>query len=224
MSEIERATDRMLYDVMEGIYVSDGGRSFRTDYHVHRKILFWNEKRCFSLSLQPNYQTISSRTMLTLRFKNEAFLYQIYVISEEENLNSKSFGYDGYIAFQKRIVKRLKRRGCVNYTEKYGNCTGREYCLERCIARNFIERYNRTTFGYDYNRDNYRYPVIDRDWFSTSEWAISRLMDIPKDKKIPEKACNEIKFERTAYIKQIIICLTVREFFHHGESKELRLL
>ena len=206
MSEIEKATEGVLDDALEGIYLSDGGRLFRTDCQVHPKFLFRNYHRCFPLSIQPNYQTIPSRPILTVRLKENIYS-QLYVLSEEENLNSKSFEYE--YAFQKRIVKRLKSRGCVNYTEKYVNCTGRQNCVERCIARKFIEKYNRTTFGY------YEDLVIDRDWFSLSEWNTSRLM-YPKDKRIylnisreceeniiPElKSCDETKFERTVEINQ----------------------
>ena len=39
MSEIERVTDGTLDDHLEDIYVNYPGRSFRTDYHVHPKVL-----------------------------------------------------------------------------------------------------------------------------------------------------------------------------------------
>ena len=212
MLEIERATDRTLGNALEGIHMSDEGRQFPIDYHVHHKILFFGYKRCFPLSIHPTYQTIPSRPILTVRFKKNV-IYQLYVLSEEEDLNSQSFLYLGNYAFQKRIVKRLKSNGgCVNYDEKYGNCTGRQNCVERCIARKFLERYNRTTFG--------MYPslVIDRDWFRTSEWNTSQLMEIKNnpiqkitylnisnecEEEVPNlKECKEIKFEATVTIEQ----------------------
>ena len=203
---IERATDGMLDDVLESIHVSDGGRSFRTDYQVHRKILFFGYKRCFPLSIHPNYQIIiRSRPILTVRFKKYVF-YRLYVLSEEENLNGKSFEYKEFV-FQQRIVKRLKSRGCVDYKAKYGNCTGRQNCVERCIARKFMDRYKRTTFKICYEN-----LVIDRDWFSLLEWNTSKLMDPNEnlylnysrecEEKFPQKECDEIKFERTVPIKQ----------------------
>ena len=208
MWEIEKITDRMLGDVLKGIYVSDAGRSFRTDYQVHSKILFGYGRRCFPLSIHPNYQTIPSRPILTVTFKRYDYYYpQLHVLSEEENLNSKSFEYQSY-AFQKRVVKRLKGR-CLDYKVKYENCSGRQICVERCIARKFIERYNRTTFGIAGHG-----LVFDRDWFSPSEWNTSQLMNPYVDwslypnvsgeceEKFQAKACNEIKFERTVQIKQ----------------------
>ena len=211
MSEIQMVTDGVLNDALEGTYVNYGRSSFQTDYRVHHdKILFkmsfrylkMNLLRCFPLSIHPNYQTIPSNPMLTIRFKKKGF-YDLYVLSEDENLNSKSFEY--LFAFQKRIVKRLKsKEKCVDYKVEYGNCTGRQNCLERCISRKLIGRYNRTTF-YD--------QIIDRDWFSQSEWNTSQLMELSYDRcldvrreceeEIPdEKACEEITFEATVEIKQ----------------------
>ena len=206
VSELERATNGALNDVLEGIYVSDGGSSFRTDYQVHSKILFKNGARCFSLSIHPNYQTIPSRPKLIVRIKNQTYP-SLYVLSEEENLNSNSFWYYDF-AFQQRITKRLKSRGrCVDYKAKYGNCTGRQNCLERCIARKFLGRYNKTTWYYG--------QVIDRDWFSSMEWNTSKLMEIlygdqriyldvrrECEVEVPdEKACDETTFEATVGIQ-----------------------
>ena len=153
MLEIEKATDGGLDDTLEGIYVREGNRSYQTDFHVHQsKILFFRYKRCFLLSIYLNYRTIPSRPMLTVRLKKDVFSYNLnlYILSERENLTSKSFEYSGGLAFQKRIIKRLKSMGrCVNYEDKPTNCTGRQNCVERCITRKFIGRHNRTTFGVD---------------------------------------------------------------------------
>ena len=206
--DIETATDRALDDTLEGIYMSDGGRSFRIDYQVHhRKILFrimnTNLRRCFPLSIRPVYRTISSNPKLTIKYKDS--IPSVYVLSEEGNLNDKSFEYDSF-AFQKRIVKRLKSKGCADY--KYSNCTGRQNCLDRCMARKFMDRFNRTTFG-RYPDDH---PVIDRDWFSSFEWNTSHPMELNDSiilnhvrsecgKEIPDaKACNDTEFEETVRI------------------------
>ena len=211
MLEIERLTGGVLDDKLEGIFVTYGGRSFRTDYHVHPKVLFKQLSRCFLLSIYPNYQTIPSRSMLIVKFKNYRWFYQFYVLSEEENLSSESFWYSGRFNFQKRIVRKLESKGtCVNYMKKYTNCMGRRNCVERCISRKFLERYNKTFFGF------FPYPVIDRDWFSPSEWNTSRLiykMDKLKDlylniskeceEEVPDfKPCVEIKFVNTFGIEQ----------------------
>ena len=214
MSEIEKqATILALDDALGSIYASDGGRSFPIDWFIHPKILFKDERsfsRCFRLSVHLNYTMIPFQPKLTIEFKNDGFRSQIYLLSEEENLNSKSFEYNGRYAFQKRTVKRLNlNESCVDYKVKYANCTGRQNCVERCISRKFVERYNRTTFGSH---------LIDRDWFSASEWNTLELMRISLndrslyqaaylnaswecEKEIPrETPCNEISFERTVGI------------------------
>ena len=213
MLEIERATDRVLNDLLNGIYTNYLDRLFKADYQVHPKVLFKGETRCFRLSIYPNYQTEPSNPKLTIKFKKD-ILYEVYLLSKNENLNVDSFEHSGQFAFQKRIVKRLRSSGkCVDYAEKYTrNCTSRSNCIERCIQRRFIERFNRTTFGL------YRpFPVIDRDWFSSTEWNTSHLMKIGHhydsqkmiyissecSKKIPdEQPCNEIKFELTVETRQ----------------------
>ena len=220
MSEIERATNTALDDVLESIYLRDGGRSFRIDYLVdHRKILFkillqdsqakqLFLRRCFSLLIYPNYQTIPSRPKLTVRLKpklRKNHFFELYVLSEEENLNSKSFKYDGSFAFEKRIVKRLKGR-CVDYKAMYGNCTGRQNCVERCIGKNLMEKFNRIPFG-----PVNKYQMIDRDWFSLSEWNTTKpidpdrsiLLNVSREcEMMPEKACHETMFKPTVEIKK----------------------
>ena len=204
MLEIETATKKALDNALKGIYLTYGRRSFQTDYQVHPKVLFKNKKRCFPLSIQLNYQTIPCRPKLTIKFKKYS---EIFVLSEEKNLNDKSFEY-GEFAFQKRILKRMKGRGgCVDYKE-YVNCTGRQNCVERCIARKFIERYNRTRRfgGYTYS------PVIDKDWFSQLEWNTAKMMKPDsilypnihrKCEEVLAKECDETKFEETVLIGKL---------------------
>ena len=217
MLEIERATDGVLVDALEDIRVTYGWRSFPSDYQVyHHKTLFkmigGSFRRCFLLFIEPNYQTISSNPILRVRLKKFSSIYvpSLYVLSEKENLNRNSFQYY-QIAFQKRIVKRMKSKGrCIDYQEKYGSCTGRQNCVERCIARKFVERYNRTTAGISFYS-----LAIHRNWFSPSEWNTSQLIN-PTDglmlypnvsreceeKISDEKPCEETRFEGTVRIIQ----------------------
>ena len=217
MSEIERTTDRVLNDALKGIQVTFRGRSFRTDYHVHRKILFkillsGHFGRCFLLSIHPNYQTIPFGPKLTIRLKEKGYFSQLYFLSEGEDLNDNSFEYYGQFGIQERIVERFEsNKKCVNYKKKYENCTGRQNCLERCINRKFLEMSNRTTLGVP----GYR-PIIDRDWFNLSEWNTFQLMKSSyRDESLylnvsrqcgeeisDEKECDEIRFERTFRIKK----------------------
>ena len=208
MLEIEKATDGKLDDALESIYLNYLDRSFPIDYHVYPKVLFFSFQRCFLLSVHLNYQMQLFNPKLTIRFNDEDsfFFPDVYLLSENENLNYKSFKYSGEHAFQKRMVKRLRGR-CVDYKEKFENCTGRQNCVERCISRKFIERFNKTTW---YSQ------VIDRDWFSPTEWNTFKLMEIPDNnpsiferirgeclKEIPdEKACEEAEFKEAFEIPQ----------------------
>ena len=204
ISEIEKATDSALDDVLEGIYLDYQERLFRTDYQVQPKKMFKMYQRCFALSISLNYQMIPSNPMLAIKFKKP--YRQVYLLSENENLNEKSFLYTGFLAFQKRIKLRSSGK-CVNYQLKYVNCTGRQNCVERCINRKFMKTYKRTTFDFDL--------VIDRDWFSSSEWK-THPMEIPKENRsifedirknclqeiLDQKACLETEFEKASLISQ----------------------
>ena len=207
MSEIEKATQGALDDALESINQTYQGKSYQVDYLVQPKVLFKDKLRCFLFSIHPDYPTITSNLKLKIKFKKFHF-FEIRLLSTKENLNSDSFKYSNRFDFQKRIVKRLRISGrCVDYEEKYRNCMSRRNCVERCIGRKLVERYNRTNFGTDYNP-----LVLDRDWFSPNEWNTSKLIEIKDEdeediyksisdeclQEIPdEKPCNEIKFEET---------------------------
>ena len=186
MLEIERAADGVLNDQLEGIYTSCWKRSFRSKYQVHPKVLFkkmlYGHYRCFRLSIHPNYQAISPDPKLTIEFKKNSLSYNyavIYLLSINENLSGKSFEYSGRFVFRERIVRRLKLNGrCVDYEEKYaGNCTGRWNCVERCIARKHMDRYNEIAFG-KIDDD----PIIDKDWFSQAEWNTAQQIFVKYEK------------------------------------------
>ena len=208
MWEIEKATDLALNDML-GVYLDYQGRSFRTDYQVQPKKLFKNYHRCFELSIRPNYQMIPSHPKLKIKKTfNKRIYYDLYLLSDNENLNEKSFKYTGDYAFQKRMVTRLRSSGkCLDYELKYVNCTGRQNCLERCINKKLVEKHNRTTLSLDL--------VIDRDWISSVEWNTSYPIETtPASLKIYEdiekiclqeipdvEPCLEAKFETKVEIK-----------------------
>lgn len=212
MAEIERATDRALDDVLEGIYTNYRGKlSYRTNYRVHPAVLFKHllveygkyYGRCFSMSIQPNYQPTPSKPELIIRFKEKYPAYESYLLSENESLNGESFKYFGEYAFQKRMLKR--KTNCIDYAERYENCTSRRHCVERCSIRRFFDKYQKIFFGH---------PVIERDLFSETEWNSTHLVWIPyanrsiydelREKcleEIPnENLCLESEFKETVEI------------------------
>ena len=215
MGEIERATEGALDDVLEGIYMDYQGKTFTTDYLVRPIQIFKFGFRCFSLVVHPHYQTMTSSPILRIVFKEGVYTPHLYLLTEDENLNRKSFPYSGKYAFQKRIVRRLRLSGkCTDYGKKFVNCTGRQNCVEWCIARKFVESYNRTTFG---TGGFYYYQVIHKDWFSPTEWNTFRLMRIRNENQSiyesirqqclqeteNEKPCDEVRFEETVKISQL---------------------
>ena len=206
MSQIEEQTEGALNDVLDGIYTNYQGKSFGTNYRVQPKVLFFLFGRCFALTIYPNYQMILSSSKLRIKFKK--LNCQVYVLSEYENLSSESFQLPlGYSAVKKPLKSWKK---CVDYEKKNGNCMGRRNCVERCIGRKFMVRYNKTP--------SFSLPsvplAIDRDWFSLNEWNTSRPMEYSDERlcgniskeclqEIPdEKSCLEIKFEETVSIMQ----------------------
>ena len=203
MSEIEKVTDRALDNTLEGIWMNYQQRSFRIDYHVHPKVIFFKGGRCFSISIKLNYPIIPSNPKLAIKFKGGVF-GELYILSEKENLHHKSFKYSGTFAFMK---KEIRRSGdCLNYEEKFANCTSSWNCLEKCIGRKIMEKY-KITLG------TYNQPlVVDKDWFSPTKWNTSYPMnsiriyeDIHAEclKELPDKeACLVIKFEETVEITQ----------------------
>ena len=218
MSGIENATNGALDDALEGIYVSDRGRPFRVDYHVHPKVLFKGERRCFPLSIQTHYAIIPSYPKLTIKFKkyfNLRLLGELYLFPEKEHLNGNSFKYDAGFGIQQRIVDRSKSSlKCtdeklhekLNFEKNQSNCTGRFHCVDRCMHLKLIGKYKRIGFL------NLPYqPVLDRDWFNLTEWSTLHLMRWSKEnericehihteclQQIPnEKLCEETNFEKT---------------------------
>ena len=216
MSQIERATDKISNDVLEGVYLTYQNKLFSENFVIESKVVFRVTSRCFLMSIHPKYQLIPSEPKLTVKFKNYIH-YDLYLLSENENLNHKSlilhFGY--YYTIRKRRVKRLKSgRKCVHYEKKYVNCTERRNCVERCVSRKIQAKYNAILFGIIYAGTDYTL-IVDKDWFSSAEWNTSRPMNdvfenhreytpIFEDclKQIPnEKPCIETEFEKAEKFK-----------------------
>ena len=213
MLEIEKATDRALDDYLEGIYLNYQSRMFRMDYTPQPKVLFqFNNglSRCFSLLIRPDCQMMPSNPKLTIKFKWYA---QLYLLTENENFNENTFGYKEN-AFMMNMVKRLKSGGnCIDYEEKYANCTSRSHCVERCINRESFREFKNITFW------NLEQVVVDRDQFSQTEWntaypmkisfydpTFSKYKGIKKrcEGTIPDekKPCVEVKFEPAVGVVQ----------------------
>ena len=210
MSAIEKTTDRALDDHLEGIHLNYQGRKFRVNYILEPKALFtksWDGlKRCFILRILPDYQLMSSNPKFTIKFKNND--HKLYLLTKKESLSEKSLEYKPKKRFMKRVVKRLKQSGkCVNYRERYENCTSRLHCLDSCINRKALEKFEKILIDKG---------VVDKDQFSPREWGTTYPMEIPSygpnstihknlndecKKKFQDKPpCVEVTFKETLEI------------------------
>ena len=217
MLEIEKTTDDALDDLLAGIYLNYQGRKFRVNYILEPKVLFKKIldmfdseilSRCFSLLVLPDYQLMLSNPKLTIKLNLDIFSpLELYILTKNEDLNEETFRYSPERSFMKRVVKRLKRGGCVNYRERYVNCTSRRQCVERCTTRGALDKFKKILIGKK---------VVDKDQFSPEEWSTTYQIGIPHygpdrttyqnlseecEKKFQdERPCLEVTFNETAGI------------------------
>ena len=184
MSEIEKATDGALDDILEGIHLNYQGRLFRVNYITEPKVLFKEHAgvhRCFVLLIRPDYQAMPSNPKLTIKLKKESG-HIFYLLTENENLNHQTFQFSGR-TFKKRVARKLKQsKRCVNYRERYGNCTGRLHCVESCVNREALKKFEKIPIGE---------AVVDKDQFSLEEWNTTYSMKNSEDIRIIYQNLNE---------------------------------
>ena len=212
MPEITRATERALDNNLEGVYLNYQSRMFRVDYIREPKVLFrkifGGLFRCFSLIIRPDYQLMPSSPKLSIEFKSW-YGRELFLLTENENLSEETFQHDHRFAFKKSIVKRLKSSGkCVDYREKYSNCTSRSHCIAGCVNRRTIEMFGNLSLDF----------VIDRDQLKAADWNGAYLMEFSYfhpnrsayesihrqcSREIPdEEPCEQIRFEKTFELVQ----------------------
>ena len=220
--EIEKATDRTLDDHLKGISLNYQQRIFRVSYTIEPKVVFkytdlggfgfdYALCRCFFIAIRPNYEIMPSNPKLTIKLKVNYFNVKLYLLTKNENLNENTFAIDRKMAFKKRIVKRLESSGnCMNYQEKYSNCTSRLHCVESCINKKMFKKFENITL------DTVSKFAIDKDQFSQKDWNNAYLIPFSADslkiyknisqqclKEIPDKPpCLEIKFKKTIEVTE----------------------
>ena len=229
MSEIEKATDSALNDYLKGIYMNYQERLFKVDYITEPKVLFKKFaglRRCFSLLIFPDYHLMISNPKLTIKFKIFFPNLELFILTENEDLNQKTFKYSPKKAFMKTVLRRLKQTGrCVSYRESDTHCTGKMNCIENCINREAFEEFNKIVIDK---------AVIDKDQFNPEEWNTTYPMEVESYKpwlgrtdpnypiyenisswcfkKFQDDPCVEVEFNETRDIDSI-----------DGESKEIDL-
>lgn len=111
-----------------------------------------------------------------LKFKKNprdmhGYSFSLFLLEVDDVLTGNSFLYSGKFAFIKKKIKRSKRNGkCVDFEKTYRqlNCTSKRHCLDRCIARLFINKHHNIIVG-----DGMHPLVVDKDQFSLDEWQTS---------------------------------------------------
>ena len=192
---LEKATNRDLNDSIKKIYLQFQNKKSKIDWKIKKnKVLFrrvdfdWRYKflRCFQIEIyprEPKYQSLLATSKLRIEFKHDD--YVLYLISRDENFNSKSYRV-GEFDFIKKIEKRLKsneKENCLDYKETCLYCNSKKNCIDRCSSVKFVEKYKNASF----------YAVIDKKHFSVDQWKNSFINDSLDYSKIKEECEKEFK-------------------------------
>ena len=202
---LEKATDRSINDSISEIYLQFQNEKSKIDWTINKdKVLFkylpsGTISRCFQIEIyprEPKYQSLLALSKLRIEFKHVD--YELYLISKDENFNSKSYQVSEF-NFIKKIEKRLKsnkKENCLDYKEAYSYCNSKQNCIDRCFSVEFVERYKNASF----------YAIINREHFTVDQWNNSFINDfqdygeIKKECQLEfqKKNCIEIVFEENS--------------------------
>ena len=203
LKQIEEATDSVFNDTIDEIYLQFQNKKIKTNWSLTSKVFFKEKEeytgrfyiyiltRCFQIEAnptEPNYQSLLATSKLIAKFKIKT--YDIYLLTEEERFNLKSYQYSSRM-FLKVIKKRMG--GCADYDKKYFDCNSKQNCIDRCVNKRFFETYKSITI----------YSIVDKDHFTKDQWSNSfpnnNFIIFNKTKQECEKEfkddCNEVKFE-----------------------------
>ena len=220
MWQIEKNTDRILNDIIDYIALDYGGpdqnESVRIKWMLTPKVFFKKGEysllqRCFQLIIypdEPHYQMLLSISKIKMKFNFNLF-FNLFLLTENENLNSESFAFSGLKSFFKVVEKRWS--DCIDYEVicPHLKCRTRRSCLERCIQRNYFNVQNVTAGAHGYP------VVIDKDQFSAADWMAAYFSERSDEhelarakqkcmEEIPDgKLCNVEKFEESVEIDTI---------------------
>ena len=217
MLQIELATQGKLNETLDSILLDYRDKSRETNWNITEQVMFRLNvntnflERCFQLAIEPIeplYQRLLAISKLKIRFKNESF--KLYLLTEHENFNSKSFECIGKTLFLKSVVKRSRLNGkCIDYAAEHLDlkCTTRMDCIERCAQREFFESQQNVTVESSGNS-----LMIHKDQFSAEDWKtvylvkndeVSRAIIRSCMKEIPNvRRCLGVRYEIDSQISQ----------------------
>ena len=192
-------------------------------YVRQNKVLFRIQRsgisRCFPITVYPmehlpQYQSLLSISKLKIKFKITSIFNRLFLLTDGENFNRKSFCYSGQTAFRKNIMQRSKsnrKERCVSYRESYPqlNCASRPECVDKCAHRKFVKTHHNISIGFVKSFD-YPSTVIDKGLFGGYEWKTSfpveetdlNILNECKEEIANLRPCIETKFEKSVTINQ----------------------
>ena len=175
--QLEKATDRGFNDSISEIYLQFQNKKSKIKWRLNKDKVFFRYinstnktiLRCLQIEIyphEPKYQSLLAISKLKIKFKHD--FYRLYLVSKDENFNSKSYEVIGQSNFIKKIEKRLKsnkKENCLDYKEAYSYCNSKKNCIDRCYSGKFVERYKNASY----------FATIDKEHFTVDQWNNSFL-------------------------------------------------
>ena len=207
--ELEKATDRSFNDSISEIYLQFQNEKIKVDRTLKKDKVFFRNihldrryeiSRCFQIEIdphEPKHQSLFATSKLRIEFKNND--YGLYLLSKDENFNSKSYEIYRQFNFIKKIKKRLKsneKENCIDYKEAYSYCNSKQNCIDRCSSVKFVERYKNASSDAIIDKehftvDQWKNSFINYSWDSMNYFKIREECEI----EFKKKNCTEIVFE-----------------------------
>lgn len=178
--ELELETQSYWNSSLRAIYLDYMGQRTAVGHTVEPKVIFRITKnrlqRCYQLIVypdEPKNRALFSISKLNVEFQPYLVVHpdlhpdlHLFILVEGEDLNEKSFHFEGKNELMMREVIRSKGT-CVNYTETYRdlNCTTRLDCVDRCVQKSLTDKHRNLTVG-----DGWPPQTIHKSQFSEADW------------------------------------------------------
>lgn len=149
-NEVEQATNDILFDHLEEIYIDYGSRKLKVDYEVSPEVLISYDtkyRRCFVIKLNFEQKKIQNLIMiqkLVIVFKTSDFV--LFLMPENEIFSNSAFHFSSRGNIVKEKIERsgsLRNKKCRNYKSGKDNCYNYYHCKAKCIVEEYFEKHNK---------------------------------------------------------------------------------
>lgn len=211
--ELEKNTNKGFQENVDEIYVKFQDKKININLMLTEKVFFQffrRLERCFEILIHPNepkYHNLLSISKLIISFKKPSNSIKLYLLTENEQFNWRSFLYTGLMNIvrkETKISKLNKKENCIDYEMIYSNCTSKWDCIYRCINRESLKTDKHIIIGYK--------SVIYKDHFTIEDWTqmkyfknrkiYQQIYDNCSERIANYKNCFESKYERTIKINE----------------------